>query len=406
MLKRRNTKKYCAVWPLALHLSCTAVWKRANLLVDTLINDKDAILRRSAMYTIAMAYCGTGNNEAIRKLLHVAVSDVNDDVRRAAVEALGFLLFRTPEQCPSIVSLLSESYNPHVRYGSAMALGIACAGTGNKEALAVLEPMLNDAVNYVRQGVLIAMSLVCIQHTESTCPKVKTLRETIMKIVTDKHEDVIAKYGAIIGQGILDAGGRNMSLSLQTRSGQTDMAAVVGLLVFTQFWYWFPLAHFLSLAFQPTALIALNQDLKMPKMEFLSQAAPSVFGYPPPMEEKKGDKKEKVEKAVLSITSKKHKRDAEKKSEKAAAAAAAGGEKASEEKMDVVSCFFFWKVIVIFKKYLKDDKATADKDKAAVAGGENKEAEGAVVAKEKEKEPDHELLQNPTRVIKPQVSLI
>jgi hypothetical protein len=26
------------------------------------------------MYCIAMAYCGTGNNEAIRKLLHVAVS--------------------------------------------------------------------------------------------------------------------------------------------------------------------------------------------------------------------------------------------------------------------------------------------------------------------------------------------
>ena len=27
--------------------------------------------------------------------------------------------------------LLCESFNPHVRYGSCMALGIACAGTGN-----------------------------------------------------------------------------------------------------------------------------------------------------------------------------------------------------------------------------------------------------------------------------------
>ena len=36
--------------------------------------DKDPILRWSAMYTIAMAYAGTGNNQAIRKLLHVAVS--------------------------------------------------------------------------------------------------------------------------------------------------------------------------------------------------------------------------------------------------------------------------------------------------------------------------------------------
>ena len=56
-----------------------------------------------------------GNNKAIKRLLHVAVSDVNDDVRRAAVMSLGFLLFKTPEQCPGLVSLLSESYNPHVR---------------------------------------------------------------------------------------------------------------------------------------------------------------------------------------------------------------------------------------------------------------------------------------------------
>ena len=59
--------------------------EEADPLIESLTRDKDAILRRSGMYTIAMAYCGTGNNKAIRKLLHVAVSDVNDDVRRAAV---------------------------------------------------------------------------------------------------------------------------------------------------------------------------------------------------------------------------------------------------------------------------------------------------------------------------------
>lgn len=370
---------------LALGIALCMYGRReeSNSLVETLIQDKDPILRRSAMYTIAMAYCGSGNNEAIRRLLHVAVSDVNDDVRRAAVEALGFILFRTPEQCPSIVSLLSESYNPHVRYGAAMALGIACAGTGNKEALLVLEPMLNDAVNYVRQGVLIAMSLVCIQHTEATCPKVKTLRETLLKIITDKHDDVIAKFGAIIGQGILDAGGRNMSVSLETRSGQTDMSAVVGLLVFTQFWYWFPLSHFLSLAFQPTALIGLNQELKMPKVEFNSAAAPSVFAYPAPMEDKKGDKREKVEKAILSTTSKKNKRDAEKS-------------KTSEEKMDVDA----------------DSKKEKEKDTKEKDGKDNKDKESSDKdnkkdeKKEKEKEPNFELLQNPARVIKAQLKVM
>lgn len=44
-------------------------------LVTSLSADKDPVLRRSGMYTIAMAYCGTGNNQAIRKLLHVAVSN-------------------------------------------------------------------------------------------------------------------------------------------------------------------------------------------------------------------------------------------------------------------------------------------------------------------------------------------
>lgn len=175
--------------------------EEADGLIHTLCVDKDPILRRSGMYTLAMAYCGTGNNQAIRTLLHVAVSDVNDDVRRAAVTGIGFLLFRTPEQCPSVVSLLAESYNPHVRYGAAMALGIACAGTGLKEALALLDPMTNDPVNFVRQGALIASAMILIQQTEVTCPKVKEIRTLYSKVIVDKHEDVMAKFGAILAQG-------------------------------------------------------------------------------------------------------------------------------------------------------------------------------------------------------------
>lgn len=71
-------------------------------------------------------------------------------------------IYRTPEQCPSVVSLLAESYNPHVRYGAAMALGIACAGTGLREAIALLEPMCKfDPVNFVRQGALVCFNFFC-----------------------------------------------------------------------------------------------------------------------------------------------------------------------------------------------------------------------------------------------------
>lgn len=73
--------------------------------------------RYGGMFVMGMAYRGTANNSVIQKLLHFAVTDVSDDVRRGAVLNLGFLLMGVPDQCPPIVSLLSESYNPHVRYG-------------------------------------------------------------------------------------------------------------------------------------------------------------------------------------------------------------------------------------------------------------------------------------------------
>lgn len=39
-----------------------------------------------------------------------------------------------------------------------MALGIACAGTGLREAIALLEPMAKfDPVNFVRQGALVSL---------------------------------------------------------------------------------------------------------------------------------------------------------------------------------------------------------------------------------------------------------
>merc|ERR1712173_461872 len=77
--------------------------------------------------------------------------------------------------------------------------------------------------------------------------------------------------------------------------------------------YWFPLTHFLCLAFQPTAVIGLNSNLDMPVVKIKSAAKPSTYGYPPNLEEKKKEDKEKVSTAVLSITNKQKKKEAEKK---------------------------------------------------------------------------------------------
>ena len=81
-----------------------------------------------------MAYAGTNNNSAIRRLPYVAVSDA-DEVRDVG-HGLGFVV-QTPEQVPSSFRF-SRDYNPHVRYGAVMAIGVACAGNPSKQALDIV----------------------------------------------------------------------------------------------------------------------------------------------------------------------------------------------------------------------------------------------------------------------------
>lgn len=299
--------------------------EEADAVIEQLVRDKDPLIRYGGIYALAMAYVGTANNSAIRRLLHVAVSDVSDDVRRASVTCLGFILFRTPVQVPKLVSLLAESFNPHVRYGACIAVGIACAGTAKNEAIQLLEPLLDDAVDYVRQGALLAIAMVVMQESEGRNPKVAGIRAKILKLISDKHTTTMTKMGAILAQGILDAGGRNVVISLQSHTGFTKMAAVVGLAVWAQHWFWYPLFNFLELSFQSTYAIGLNQDLKLPKHFALTcNAKKSLFAPPKRMEEKKEEKKELVATAVLSTTAKAKARQAkhdakEKKPETASA---------------------------------------------------------------------------------------
>ena len=114
------------------------------------------------MFTLGCAYAGTKNPSAFQRLLQYATTDVNDNVKRAALMNLGFLLFREPELIPDYVKHFAESHNPHVRYGAAMAVGVGCAGSGLPEAMRLLAPLANDSIDFVRQGALIALSLVFV----------------------------------------------------------------------------------------------------------------------------------------------------------------------------------------------------------------------------------------------------
>ncbi|KHJ75700.1 Proteasome/cyclosome repeat protein, partial [Oesophagostomum dentatum] len=259
-------------------------------LVDVKSN---AMLRSTGIAMLSMAYVGSGRASVVSRLLEKVATDPNNDVKRFSVMGIGFLLSNSPAICKDYVGMLVEHFNSHVRYGAAMALGIACAGTGYKEAISLLEPLLSAKENYVRQGAVIALSFIYVQQTDISCPKVGEFRKQLTKMTTEKGEDSMAKFGAIIAQGILDVGGRNMTIALHNRSGTTDMAGVVGMMAFQQFWYWHSMVPFISLACKPTCLIALTKDLQMPKIEFKCNARASLFAYPPPLESKKKEEHEK-----------------------------------------------------------------------------------------------------------------
>ncbi|KAI5289843.1 proteasome regulatory particle base subunit [Ascosphaera aggregata] len=324
-----KTVRGCAMGMALIMYGCL---EAADELINGLLAEPNPTLRYGGILTIALAYAGTGSNKAVRKLLHVAVSDVNDDVRRMSVMSLGFILFRKHQSVPRMVELLSESYNPHVRYGAAMALGISCAGTGLSDAVELLEPMLKDSTDFVRQGALIALAMILVQQNESLNPRVTHIRQEMQKIVKNRHEDPVAKFGCALAMGIIDAGGRNCTISLQTQTGNLNAPGIIGAAVFTQYWYWFPLAHFLSLSFSPTAVIAVDQKLEVPVFKFHSNTKPSMFDYPPDIKAKADEKPGKVKTAVLSTTAQ-AKRRAAKKGKKAGEDAQA--KSASDDKMDI-----------------------------------------------------------------------
>ena len=311
--------------------------EHSDELIRKMISDEDPLIRYGGAFAISMAYVGTSNNKAVKKLLHIAVSDSNDDVRRAAVTALGFVLLRDYTTLPRIVELLSKSHNAHVRCGTAFALGIACAGKALPSAVEVLEPLTRDPVDFVRQAAYIALGLIMIQQTDKLNPKVAEMNKMFLNVITSKHQEGLAKFGACVAQGIMNAGGRNVTIQLEnSETGTLDTKSIVGLVMFSQFWYWFPLAHFLSLSFTPTAIIGVRAtDMAIPKFELNCYGRQEVFEYPAMYEEEGNKEIEKVATAILSTTARakaRAKKVKKEKNEKRVKDERNEGEKEEEEK--------------------------------------------------------------------------
>lgn len=236
--------------------------------------------------------------------------------------------------------------------------------------------MTSDPVDFVRQGALISLAMVLVQVTRTMEPRVERVRKLFEEKIATKGEFAMAKFGAILGQGIIDAGGRNCTIQLHSLSGHQNLPTTVGLAVFTQYWYWYPLTHFMSLAFTPTTIVALNKNLKMPKFSFSSNCRPSLFAYPPKTKASTSNAPTKVVTAVLSTTRKAQ--DRAKKLDKLRASQGVDMQIDSPSK----------------KENKEEEKKEPDNNNAE----ESKENEDKKDKKKKKEEPKREIKHNPCRI--------
>jgi 26S proteasome regulatory subunit N2 len=268
-------------------------------------------IKLAVPFYLACAYFKSGNSNVVRKLLKLS-NDISNEVKRSAIIALGFVLYQD-DKLINVIKMLLYSYNPYIRYGCIMALAIGSKTT--KETLELIWPLLTDSVDFVRQGAYISLAILLQVSTNQSEPRLAEFRKTIDETLVKTQGDQMTKLGAILSVGLLDIGGRNMNISLTTRSGIPKLEAVTGLLVFSQYWNWFPYINFVGLALAPSMFIGVTANLKIPtSFKLHSNCKPSLFDYPPniPKEEKKKEDKKQTAKE-LSTTNKVRARELKKK---------------------------------------------------------------------------------------------
>ena len=227
--------------------------------------------------------------------------------------------------------------------------------------------------------------------TEAQEPKVATIKKLFKRMTSDRNEELLSRMGSIISNGIINAAGRNATISLTTRDGNIRQNAITGLVLFMQHWYWYPMLNFVTLALTPTAMIAVNKDLKVPKsFQVKLNAKPSLFKYPDFLKKEEGKTKEKVETAVLSTTAKVKARVDRKKVKE-------GGDVEMSEAGTPVQKQDSAAKKPEEEKKGEDTKMDVDEESKKKDGEEEKK-EGE--EEKKEEEPTEAILKNPSRVVK------
>lgn len=224
------------------------------------LNSDDASIRSMGLLALGSAYAATANLDIIGKILPF-IDDRDDETKRSAVIAISLIGYGDHEIKNSCIIPLAENHNTFVRATAALCLGFFNSGLCDIEVCCILEAMLYDTEDLVKQNACIGAGFALMQGNPTLIPNYKRTLDKMNMIIASRTESQCCKIGASIGRAISEASGKSSIFSLKNFSGQVLSSKVIGALMFLFSWYWFPLIPCVALCLHPTPIFFFDQNL-------------------------------------------------------------------------------------------------------------------------------------------------
>ncbi|KAI5152039.1 26S proteasome regulatory subunit N2, partial [Enteropsectra breve] len=231
-----------------------------NTFICNDLNAEEPLIRASTINSLALEYAGTGDLEVVEKLLPF-INDPDNDVKREAVIAIGFIGYEDREITESCLMPLAQNHNMHVRSAAATVLGLFNSGLCSNSVCDALEAMLYDSEELVRQGAAMGLGFALAQANPALVSNYERKLGQINQMIAGKSEGAGAKIGAALGRAFSEVGGRSAIFSLRNLSGRIETKRVAGAMLFLQSWYWYPLMSCIGMCILPTPIFFYDENL-------------------------------------------------------------------------------------------------------------------------------------------------
>lgn len=247
--------------------------KDKNLLSHLQLNCP--IQRYCGTLIVGSAFMGTGDLEVLGKLIPMC-SDVDEDVRRGAVFAVGMICSEDDELLMDLLLLVGMNHCPFVRSSVALTLGIFLSGKSqlyhqNEKYLKVvdlLEVMLYDSNNLLLQQACIGLGMLLCQSNSHFITNYKRIIERINLICLEREDNLGIKMGACLGRSFLGIGGECAAISVLNSFKKTDPVKLTGVLLFFNYWFYYQFMNFITLSVKYNGIFILDKELNLVDKKF------------------------------------------------------------------------------------------------------------------------------------------